>query len=509
MKARTRFFIAMAVALMFVVGVTGTTLAFDSGGKPTGSGPDTITWTGQGSLGDPAEYCPSLDTVPAGIDPNSYLHWIVTTDGGSADSATLHLGGTGGGNYTGTLTGGAFHFFTPYFNLSGLTAYADINILTTGNGAWGITISHGCAGTTDYEELTVTKTVETSYTRTHEWSIAKSVDLTDLYLYIPGQDGKSSTGVATWTVDVTYEGYQDSDWNVSGDITIENTGTLDAVIASIDDVLAGTSISVDCGVTFPYTLDMDTTLTCSYSEDGYVEGVNYATVTTGRDEYSSSEIPIAWGDPTTEINKTVHVKDISNLFGEVALGTVTAPNNDQFTYTQDFYWVDYQDAACGNHTYNNTATIDETGDSASAALTVHVQCHIFTTAYGKGDNPTCFIPTFSNWGWTNFLAGNTAQTLDMWAGAGQCDTSKGTLIGTVTVVYGADGYVTVTYIVSMPYVIQDTHVYAGSAKFPKVLLGKKLVDTVAPGQYYNSSPLSGPIYVIAHAVVGIPDPNFP
>jgi hypothetical protein len=30
--------------------------------------------------------------------------------------------------------------------------------------------------TTDYEELTVSKTAETSYTRTHEWSIDKSVE---------------------------------------------------------------------------------------------------------------------------------------------------------------------------------------------------------------------------------------------------------------------------------------------------------------------------------------------
>jgi hypothetical protein len=33
--------------------------------------------------------------------------------------------------------------------------------------------------------------------------------------------------------------------------------------------------------------------------------------------------------------------------------------------------------------------------------------------------------------------------------------------------------------------------------------------TVAPGQYYNASPFDGSeVYVIAHAVVGIPDPDF-
>ena len=32
--------------------------------------------------------------------------------------------------------------------------------------------------------------------------------------------------------------------------------------------------------------------------------------------------------------------------------------------------------------------------------------------------------------------------------------------------------------------------------------------TVAPGQYYIADSLEGEIYVIAHAVVGIPDPDF-
>jgi len=79
----------------------------------------------------------------------------------------------------------------------------------------------------------------------------------------------------------------------------------------------------------------------------------------------------------------------------------------------------------------------------------------------------------------------------------------------VTVIYNTGGYVTVVYNVAHPYVLKDTHVYAGATMFPMVKIGKKLVATVAPGQYYNSSPLfTSPIYVIAHAVVGLPDPSF-
>lgn len=391
------------------------------------------------------------------------------------------------------------------------TADTLVNAFGTSSGSQTrFNLSHVCAGDMAEEELTVTKTADTSFTREHFWDIAKKVETDNgyehdgypkIWLYTDG----SGDETATWTVDVTYEGYEDSGWNVSGDITIENTGDLDAVITSVDDVLGDAPIGVDCGVSFPYTLPAGDTLTCTYDEDGYVEGVNKVTVTTERDEYYA-EAEIVWGDPTDEINKTVNVKDISDLFGEVDLGSVTAPNGDTFTYTKDFAWADYGAAGCGDFTYDNTATIVETGQSASATLKVNVQCFVYETAYAKGDGiSTCFIPTFKNWGWTNAIVPGE-YTMDLWAAAGQCDTTKGTLVGTVTVVYGDDGNVTATYNVDPGFLLAETHFYAGYTMFP---MDKKGKPTVAPGQYTNQGPFDGSqVYVIAHAVVGIPDPNF-
>jgi hypothetical protein len=251
-------------------------------------------------------------------------------------------------------------------------------------------LSHVCPGAK--EELTVSKTAETSYTREHFWDIAKEVATEDgwmhegfnkVWLYTDG----SGDETATWTVDVTYEDYKDSAWNVTGEITIENTGTLDAVITAVDDVLAGAPITVDCGVIFPYMLMAGETLTCTYDEDGYVEGFNEVTVTTERDTYFD-DAEIVWGDPTTEINATVNIKDISDLFGEVDLGTATAPNDAQFTYTKDFAWADYGRTLCGDYTYENEAMIVETEQSASATLKVNVQCMIFKgeTAWAANGN---------------------------------------------------------------------------------------------------------------------------
>jgi hypothetical protein len=126
---------------------------------------------------------------------------------------------------------------------------------------------------------------------------------------------------------VTYEGFEDSDHHVSGEITIENTGTLDAEITDIEDVLGGTTIDVDCGEDFelPYTLPVGETLTCTYVEDvdGEIEGNNVVTVTTERDVYDATE-PIEWGEPDPELHAVVEVKDLSELFGLELLGTLDA-----------------------------------------------------------------------------------------------------------------------------------------------------------------------------------------
>jgi hypothetical protein len=365
---------------------------------------------------------------------------------------------------------------------------------------------------TGYEELTVRKTAETFYKRTHKWSIDKSVE-TDfgyehegfpkIWLYIDGSGNES----ATWTVDVSYDGYEDSDFSVSGKITIKNTGTLDAVITDISDVLAGTGIPVDCGTaTFPYLLGVNNTLTCSYDVGvaGKISGKNEVDVTTEVRTYSA-EAALTWGEPTSEVNARVTIKDVSDLFG-VKTWTVHEPNDAQFTYSKEFAWADYGPYGGGDYVYNNIASIVETSQSASAKLKVNVQRYLYETAFAKGDAAQCFIGHgFSRWGWTNPIVPGT-YTWDLWAGAGQCNTSKGTLVGTVRVVYDGSGYVAVTYNVSAPYLLDETHVYADYDLFPADKRGR---PTVAPGMYYNAGPFDGSeVYVIAHAVVGIPDPDF-
>ncbi|NGP76701.1 hypothetical protein G3570_08655 [Balneolaceae bacterium YR4-1] len=153
------------------------------------------------------------------------------------------------------------------------------------------------------------------------------------------------------------------------------------------------------------------------------------------------------------------------------------------------------------------------------------------TAFAYNPNySTCFDEeiiantTFPNWGWTNGpISDGFEDTFDIWAGAGQCDLSKGTLVGELFVSYSG-GTLTATYnmTVTSPYTnklytMTTAHLYAGGDAYPTN--GGEY--TVAPGQYtevhdplsnlttytIEISGLSGAIYFIAHADVEGFDPD--
>ena len=481
----------MLIALLILGGVV-------QAAEPTYS----EAWDGRGTDSERCGY-----VGQEGRPETGWIHWVFSTKGDSTD-AKLVLGGTGSGTYAPgePLNAEVWHFYTPFFELDGLTATINLFGGMPGPGG-GLVISDYCPGA--FERLEVSKTAETTFTREHFWDIDKEVETENehtlngypkIWLYTDGSGDEK----ATWTVDVSYEGYEDSAFKVSGEITIENTGQLDAVITAVDDVLAGMPIDVDCGVAFPYTLAAGETLICTYAEyvDSKIEGFNEVTVTTERDTYFA-DAELIWGDPTTEINKTVTIEDDSDLFGKVELGTVTAPYGDSFTYYKEFAYEDFDE--CGAFLFENRAMIVETGQYADAELKVNVQCVLFESAWALGPDGQCFSAFgFRNWGWTNPI-GPGQHTFDLWAGAGQCDTSKGTLVGTVDVNYDGTN-VTVTYNLDPGFTLEETHVFAGLEPLPRLRNGRQ---TTAPGQYRNQGPFEGgQVWVIAHAVVGIPDPDF-
>lgn len=146
--------------------------------------------------------------------------------------------------------------------------------------------------------------------------------------------------------------------------------------------------------------------------------------------------------------------------------------------------------------------IPRNGDQAVIIPRV-LECAPCETAFAKGTNvdSDSFCQgvdntSFSRWGWTTQVNTSGSYNFDVWAGAGQCNTNKGTLVGTANVSFSG-GVIDVNYSIEPGYVIEEEHVYAGSTPFPE----NNGEYTVAPGQYYEEPGLDGDVWVILHTVV--------
>jgi hypothetical protein len=134
-------------------------------------------------------------------------------------------------------------------------------------------------------------------------------------------------------------------------------------------------------------------------------------------------------------------------------------------------------------------------------------------AYGK-DKANCFLTipgvTSNNWGWSNGPIEAGTYDWPIYAGAGQCDISKGTLVGNLHVVY-APPTATITFNMGSNVRLSTTHLYVGT----DILAKKNNKWTTAPGQFpnkhenmngvntdsYTITGLSGKIYIAAHSDV--------
>ena len=120
------------------------------------------------------------------------------------------------------------------------------------------------------------------------------------------------------------------------------------------------------------------------------------------------------------------------------------------------------------------------------------------------------------WGWTNGGYAAGTYELEIWAGAGQNDLSKGTHVGTLYVAY-LGGTATVKYEAKPGFSFTEFHLWVGNTPLPQITQGKKTAYTNAPGQFphivsfdeedavteytFTVDGLEGNIHVAAHAVV--------
>jgi hypothetical protein len=226
-------------------------------------------------------------------------------------------------------------------------------------------------------ELQVSKTANTSLTRTHTWNIAKSVDNSSLTL----QKGESF--IVKYTIDVTHTGSNDSNWAVTGNIKIDNPDPTNAAeVTNVADVISKQGDSditptVDCGGSTSFTIPAGGSKTCTYGTslpDG-TDRTNTATVTTSASSAvggGSAQKAVSFANATvTEKDTSVNVTDS----WKGPLGTVTVGESPKsFTYNRDI--GPYNE--CGQYKVDNTATFttNDTGSTGSddATVDVNVPC---------------------------------------------------------------------------------------------------------------------------------------
>ncbi len=238
---------------------------------------------------------------------------------------------------------------------------------TTGSASQSVKV---CVG----KDLTVIKTAIPTFTRTYTWNISKAVDKTTVK-----QVGGSAT--FTYTVIASQTGFVDSAWAVNGTITVSNPNDWEAVTVNVTDtidnggtcaVTSGTNVSVAAGASVTLTYG------CTYTSapSPLTGGTNTATAAWDKttastpDGSATGTKAVSFSTPTTTVNKTITVTDTFNGGTPTTLGTVTATDGTPFATRTFTYSRSITLPAFDCKTYTNTATIVETGQTASQTVTV-------------------------------------------------------------------------------------------------------------------------------------------
>jgi hypothetical protein len=225
-------------------------------------------------------------------------------------------------------------------------------------------------------DLTVSKTASPSFTRTYAWNITKKVDKT-LVEQIGG-----GTAIFNYTVNVSETGFTDSNWAVSGTITVTNPNDWEPITANVSDAIDGGGICTVNGGTsasVPASSSVTLNYTCTYaSAPSPSSGNNTATATWDPaaaytvDSSASGSAGFAFTTPTTTVNKTVTVTDTFNKGTPTTLQPSPLTATDSTPYTSQTYTYSRTLTVPTFNcvTYPNTATIVETGQTASAKVEV-------------------------------------------------------------------------------------------------------------------------------------------
>ncbi len=249
------------------------------------------------------------------------------------------------------------------------------------------------------KDLEVTKTADTSFTRTYSWTIDKTVDYPALTL---------STGqsyIVNFSVKAD-SSYIDSDWAVNGSITIHNPNDQAVTVTSVTDSL---DITVDCPQALPYSLAAGSDLVCTYSAN--LTDASQLTNTATVNEEFTGTADVIFTEPTSEVDECITLDD--DLYAsfpkqvcEDAIFTYpiqVGPYNEPGTYITS-----------NTASYITNDTLTQGSDSQN--VTVSITGCTLTQGYWKNHSEHGKAPYDDNWALIGgadtlfFSSGQTGQT---------------------------------------------------------------------------------------------------
>jgi hypothetical protein len=261
-------------------------------------------------------------------------------------------------------------------------------------------------------DLMVSKDANPTFKRTYNWDISKGVT-PKLVEKVGG-----GTAIFNYTVNVNETGFTDSDWAVTGTITVTNPNDWEPVALTgvTDSIDNGGSCSITSGNPAA-TLAAGASTTLGYScSFGSNPGSGTNTATASWDA-SAASTPNGSAQGTapydfanaqiTPVNQTITVTDTFNGGTPTTLGTLTATDTQPYASASYQYSRNITIPTYGCTSYPNSATIVETGQSASQTVTVcgPAQTGALTIGFWKTTNGQNLIKTYCANTLDDYLAG--------------------------------------------------------------------------------------------------------
>lgn len=237
-------------------------------------------------------------------------------------------------------------------------------------------------------QISVTRTLATTFTRKYNWSISQAVSTNDWRLF------SGDKAVSRYSVAVDQTKTDDSNWGINGTVTIaNNTPYTTQVLSILDSLQPGAQpIPLNCGGSV-FTLAPGAKIQCAYNmplSDGKNRNAVLTVNTLGSVRSRTLSTPVAFTTPTTNVNAVVSVKD---NFGQ------TWSN-----IKKDTAWMYDRNFSCANAgVVTNATTLVETGQSA--ATSVNIQCYNLQVNMSS-------TPVFDReWNWDIAQSSNTVDAL--------------------------------------------------------------------------------------------------